>query len=574
MKTILTAANLCYIYSGQDEPALRNINLEIEEGDFVIVAGPTGCGKSTLALCLTGLIPQVLGGKMSGKVVVDDKDTRDYEVFQLAQSVGLVFQNAENQLCSLSVEDEAAFGPENLGVSRKEIEKRVNFALESTSLADLKQRYTFSLSGGQKHRTVIAATLSMLPKVLVLDEPFSELDPVGCREVLETLRELNEKQRITIILIEHKLEQALGFAKNVILLKEGEIVASGKPSEVFKDSTIEKRLGLRVPVTLKFSYELIKKGWLAKPSLSIDELENSLLKIRSLHFFPKNNPGSVLRNKNNFSSENPLIRTEGLCYSYSDGTVALRDINFEVFPGDFLAILGGNGAGKTTLAYQISGQLKPTKGKVYIDGKDSKKSHIADLAGTVGYTFQNPDCQLFCKTVKEEVAFGPKQLGLTPEEADSRVDDLLRLMHAEQLQDRDPHTLSRGQKIGIAIASVLSMRPKVLILDEPTLGQDFARIKSLAAILRSMNQQGLAVVVITHDINVAAEYACRVILMDQGKIVADGDPHSILSDEDLLMSANLEVPTAVHLSRLLGLQPEIMLGEINKALWGSEEARK
>ena len=574
MKTILTAANLCYIYSGQDEPALRNINLEIEEGDFVIVAGPTGCGKSTLALCLTGLIPQVLGGKMSGKVVVDDKDTRDYEVFQLAQSVGLVFQNAENQLCSLSVEDEAAFGPENLGVSRKEIEKRVNFALESTSLADLKQRYTFSLSGGQKHRTVIAATLSMLPKVLVLDEPFSELDPVGCREVLETLRELNEKQRITIILIEHKLEQALGFAKNVILLKEGEIVASGKPSEVFKDSTIEKRLGLRVPVTLKFSYELIKKGWLAKPALSIDELENSLLKIRSLHFFPKNNPGSVLRNKNNFSSENPLIRTEGLCYSYSDGTVALRDINFEVFPGDFLAILGGNGAGKTTLAYQISGQLKPTKGKVYIDGKDSKKSHIADLAGTVGYTFQNPDCQLFCKTVKDEVAFGPKQLGLTPEETDSRVDDLLRLMHAEQLQDRDPHTLSRGQKIGIAIASVLSMRPKVLILDEPTLGQDFARIKSLAAILRSMNQQGLAVVVITHDINVAAEYACRVILMDQGKIVADGDPHSILSDEDLLMSANLEVPTAVHLSRLLGLQPEIMLGEINKALWGSEEARK
>jgi energy-coupling factor transporter ATP-binding protein EcfA2 len=290
--------------------------------------------------------------------------------------------------------------------------------------------------------------------------------------------------------------------------------------------------------------------------------------------FPKNNPGSVLRNKNNFSSENPLIRTEGLCYSYSDGTVALRDINFEVFPGDFLAILGGNGAGKTTLAYQISGQLKPTKGKVYIDGKDSKKSHIADLAGTVGYTFQNPDCQLFCKTVKDEVAFGPKQLGLTPEETDSRVDDLLRLMHAEQLQDRDPHTLSRGQKIGIAIASVLSMRPKVLILDEPTLGQDFARIKSLAAILRSMNQQGLAVVVITHDINVAAEYACRVILMDQGKIVADGDPHSILSDEDLLMSANLEVPTAVHLSRLLGLQPEIMLGEINKALWGSEEARK
>jgi energy-coupling factor transporter ATP-binding protein EcfA2 len=211
---------------------------------------------------------------------------------------------------------------------------------------------------------------------------------------------------------------------------------------------------------------------------------------------------------------------------------------------------------------------------VYIDGKDSKKSHIADLAGTVGYTFQNPDCQLFCKTVKDELAFGPKQLGLTQEKVDSRVADILRLMHAEQLQDRDPHTLSRGQKIGIAIASVLTMRPKVLILDEPTLGQDFARIKSLATILRSMNQQGLAVVVITHDINVAAEYACRVILMDQGKIIADGDPQSILSEENLLISANLEVPTSVNLSKLMGLPPTTVLSEINKALWGSEEARK
>jgi len=576
LKTILTADSLCYTYSGQDKLALRNINLEIEEGDFVLIAGPTGCGKSTLALCLTGLIPQVLGGEMLGKVIVDNKNTRDHEVFQLAQSVGLVFQNAENQLCSLSVEDEAAFGPENLGQSRKEIEKRVNFALESTSLADLKHKYTFSLSGGQKHRTVIAATLSMLPKVLVLDEPFAELDPVGCREVLGTLKNLNEKQKITIVLIEHKLEQALGFAKNVILLKEGEIAANGEASEVFKDSTIEKQLGLRVPETLKFSYELIKRGWLSKPALSIDELENSLHEMSFSQLFPIPNTAPVYRRENKYKSHNPreaLIRTEGLGYSYTDGTVALRDINIEVFPGDFLAILGGNGAGKTTLAFQISGQLKPTKGKVYIDGKDSKKSHIADLAGIVGYTFQNPDCQLFCKTVRDEVAFGPKQLGLSKKEVNSRVDEILRLMHSEEFKDRDPHTLSRGQKIGITIASVLAMKPKVLILDEPTLGQDFARIKSLTGILKSMNQQGLAVVVITHDINIASEYAGKVILLDQGMIVAEGNPHDILSKEDLLTSSNLEVPTALHLSRLVGLQPMITVDEINCALWGSEETR-
>jgi energy-coupling factor transporter ATP-binding protein EcfA2 len=561
LKTILTADKVYYTYSGQDKPALRNISLEIKEGDFVLVAGPTGCGKSTLALCLTGLIPQVVGGRMLGKVIIDDKNTKDYEVFQLAQSVGLLFQNAENQLCSLSVEDEAAFGPENLGLSEKEIDNRVSFALESTSLGDLKHRYTFSLSGGQKHRTVIAATLSMLPKVLVLDEPFSE----------------HENQNITIILIEHKLELALGFAKNVILLQEGEIVARGEACEVFKDDTIEKRLGLRVPETLKFSYELMKQGWLTKPALSIDELERFSPKINLSQRFPANHPDSVLRGENNFEYQNPrkaLITTEGLCYSYSDGTVALRDINFEVFPGEFLAILGGNGAGKTTLAFQISGQLKPTKGKVFINGKDSRKSNIADLSGTVGYTFQNPDCQLFCQTVKDEIAFGPKQLRLTKEEVNSRVDEILRLMHATQLKDRDPHTLSRGQKIGVAIASVLAMRPKVLILDEPTLGQDFTRIKSLMRILKSMNKEGLAVVVITHDINIAAEYAGRVILMDQGKIVADGEPHNILSKENLLVSANLEVPTALHLSRLVGLPPMIKVSEINKALWGSKEGRK
>jgi len=228
METILVIDNLSYTYMGQTEPSLSSINLKINRGDFVLIAGPTGCGKSTLALCMTGLIPQVIGGQMEGTVLVDKRDTRKQEVFQIAQSVGLVFQNAENQLCALSVEDEVAFGPENLGKTRDEIEKRVNFALSSTSLEELRGKYTFSLSGGQKHRTVIGATLAMLPKILVLDEPFSELDPVGCREVLETLRKLNEELGITIILIEHKLEQVLGFVKKVILLKEGKVVANGK----------------------------------------------------------------------------------------------------------------------------------------------------------------------------------------------------------------------------------------------------------------------------------------------------------------------------------------------------------
>jgi energy-coupling factor transport system ATP-binding protein len=541
--------------------------MKISEGDFVLIAGPTGCGKSTLALCLTGLIPHVIEGKMKGKVVVDGKDTRSFEVFQLAQSIGLVFQNADSQLCSLNVEDEAAFGPENLAQPREEIEKRVDFALKATGLYDLRHKYTFNLSGGQKQRVAIASSLSMLPKILVLDEPLSELDPVGSREVLQTLKKLNEEFGITIVLIEQKLEQVLGFTKTVICLKEGEITAKGETSEVFKDKKLDC-LELRIPETLKLSYELIEKGLLTKPAFSIKEAEALMPKMWALrlHRSPDLNP--VLCQEKNQRSQNELIRAEGLCYSYDDGTIALKDINLSIFPGEFVAILGSNGAGKTTLALQMSGQLKPTKGKIYVEGKDTAKLSIADLAGIVGYTFQNPDCQLFCKTVKDEIAFGPINLGLPKEEVNRRVKEILQIMGLEQFKDRDPHALSRGQKIGVAIASVLAMKPKILILDEPTLGQDFKRISSLMIQLRTLNRQGLTVIVITHDVNIAAEYAYRTILMEKGKIIADGDTHDVLLKQDLLLSAGLEPPTALYLSKLAGLPPMLTVNEISRALWG------
>jgi energy-coupling factor transporter ATP-binding protein EcfA2 len=571
MKNIVTTHNLWYVYTGQKEPALKNVNLKISDGDFVLIAGPTGCGKSTLALCLTGLIPHVLGGKIKGKVVVDGKDTRDFEVFQLAQSIGLVFQNAENQLCSLNVEDEVAFGPENLAQPREEIEKRVNFALHATGLHDLRHKYTFNLSGGQKHKTVIASALSMLPKILVLDEPLAELDPVGNRELLQTLKRLNEEFGITVVLIEHKMEQVLGYTKKVILLKEGEIITNGETSEVFKDKKLGEWLGLRIPETLKLSYELMERGLLAKPAVSVEEASVSMPQIwkSKLHRAPESI--SVIHREKKRSLENELIKAEGLCYVYNDGTVALRDIDLSIFPSEFVALLGGNGAGKTTLALQMAGQLKPTEGKMYIQGKDTSKLGVADLAGIVGYTFQNPDCQLFCKTVKDEVAFGPKQLGLTKEAVNDVVKYALRTLNLEKFKDRDPHTLSRGQRMGVAVASVLAMKPKILILDEPTLGQDFNRIRSLMMLLKSLNREGLAVVTITHDVNIAAEYACRAILMDIGKIIVDGDPHYVLTQEDLLRSTSLESPTAVCLSKLAGLPPMLTVSEISTAVWGVNE---
>src|SRR3990170_4644767 len=269
----------------------------------------------------------------------------------------------------------------------------------------------------------------------------------------------------------------------------------------------------------------MEKGLLAKPALSIEEARTTIPNMWASRLHCRLDSIFASRCEKNHGSHNELIRAEGLCYSYDDGTVALQDINLRIFPGEFIAILGGNGAGKTTLALQMSGQLKPTKGRMYIEGKDSAKWGISDHAGIVGYTFQNPDSQLFCKTVYDEIAFGPKHFGLPKEQISGRVKEILQVMHIEQFKDRDPYTLSRGQKIGVAVASVLAMKPRILILDEPTLGQDFSRIRSLMLLMRSLNKQGFTVVVITHDVNVAAEYACRAILMDKGKILADRDIH-------------------------------------------------
>jgi energy-coupling factor transport system ATP-binding protein len=249
----------------------------------------------------------------------------------------------------------------------------------------------------------------------------------------------------------------------------------------------------------------------------------------------------------------------------------LKDVNIRIAPGEFITILGSNGAGKTTLARLMAGQLKSGKGKIYLKGEDVAKQGKADLARVVGYTFQNPDCQLFCKTVRDEIAFGPRHLNLDKEEVEVRVENTLRMMRLEQFKDRDPQTLSRGQKIGVAVASVLAMKPEVLILDEPTLGQDFRRIRSLVSLLKSMSSEGLALVVITHDVNFAAEHSSRVVIMKDGIILLDGEPHAILSQEDVLRSANLEPPASVRLSRAMGLPPLLTVDEITKALWGLSE---
>ncbi|RLG46222.1 MAG: ABC transporter, partial [Thermoproteota archaeon] len=447
----------------------------MKEGEIVTIMGHTGCGKSTLCLTFNGIIPHAMGGDLKGKVVIDGLDIMEHDIPELARRVGMVFQDPETQLFSVTVKSEVAFGPENLMLPREEILERVRWALEATRLKGYEERAPTKLSGGEKQQVALAAAMAMRPRILVLDEPTSELDPVGTRKIFSLIKELNKKYGITFVIIEHK-EEAIQLSDRIILMKEGRVIGQGKPSQVFSDIKSVKESRVRVPQISQLFYKLKERGLdLGRIPLTI---EDAYLLLKDLLKEGKAEDIPVEVNKREKGSQ-PVIKTENLFFQYKNGPVALKGINLEVYQGEFVAIIGQNGAGKTTLAKHFNGLLKPTKGDVIIDGMNTKDALITDLAKTVGFVFQNPDHQFFSFTVEEEVAFGPRNLGLSDEEVKNRVDEALSTVGLEKMRQRHPFTLSRGQRQRLAVASVLAMHPKMIVLDEPTTGQDEVAINQI-----------------------------------------------------------------------------------------------
>jgi len=568
----IAVENLRFKYPSQEEYALRGIDLKVKHGEFVLIAGPTGCGKSTFCMCLNGLIPHVIGGEMRGTVSVDGRDTRKHEIHELAQDIGMVLQNPDNQLCALTVEDEAAFGPENLALPQDLIRRRVDFALQATRMQSLRVKYVFNLSCGQKQRAAIAASLAMLPNIMTLDEPTSQLDPAGTKEVLTVIRDLNESRGITVILIEHKLEDILKLVDRAILMERGEIVADGEPRELFSRGDLVERLGLRVPQTVRFSYRLRRGGFKeAKICLRLDEVHATLPRdLSDLGGLQRVTSSRDRQAEVPYAKHSePLVKVKDVWYAYDDRRSVLRGITLNVYPGEFIALIGGNGAGKSTLAMNIAGLFKPTRGRVLVDGLDTREVGSPDMASKVGYVFQNPDCQLFSDSIYDEVAFGPRQLGLARDEVEANVLEALEVVRLKESMSRQPHMLSRGQRLRVAVASVLSMRPKVLLLDEPIMGQDYLEFKSLMTHLKSLNEQGVAVIVITHDINAILRYARRLVVMEGGEIVADGPTREVLGMEEVFCSGGpLKRPTIASLSNMLGVPLALSVDELFKGILG------
>ncbi|MBN2472939.1 MAG: ATP-binding cassette domain-containing protein, partial [Anaerolineae bacterium] len=458
-----------------DVAALGSVSLQIAPGEWVLVSGPSGCGKSTLARALCGIIPQVEPVGMQGQVVVDGLNTHEQPLAMLARHVGIVFQNPGSQLFHLRVWDEVAFGPRNLGLDEAEVRARTEWALEATGLTDLIDRRPAELSGGQKQIVAIAAVLAMRPKVLILDEPTASLDMPNVDRVINTLVELHRNRGMTIIMIEHRLASALEHATRVLLMDAGQIVFDGSPQDVFNDRARRDALGLRRPTRRKFS-------------------DGELMSAR---------PPSRERGKN------PLLALDDIWAGYN-GHDVLQGVNLAFYPRDFVALVGPNGVGKSTLALVAAGLRKPRRGQVrFADGRRPRPG--LDVA----LLFQNAADQLFTDSVDEEVAFGPRNYGCFQPVDHAQV---LREADLEALVGRRPLHLSVGQQQRTALGACLALHPGLVILDEPTLGQDWGHLQRLMDFLCHLNEAGTAVLLISHDYKLVHRYATTVLHMEDGRI--------------------------------------------------------
>ncbi len=463
--------------------ALENVSLDVDQGESILVTGPSGCGKSTLARVLCGLIPHAIPARLEGAINVAGLELRDHTIPEIAQRVGMVFQRPASQLFHLRVEDEVSFGPRNLGLDEQEVHQRTEWALESTGLLALRDQKPSQLSGGQKQCLAIAAALAMRPQVLILDEPTASLDVPNTHRVIDTLTALRDKYQISIILIEHRLAEAAQFVQRVIMMEAGRIIADGDPETVFADRELRDRLGLRRPT--------------AEPSVTWETLIHS--------------------NGHKKNDRPCLLSFENISAGFN-GQAVIRDISLDLYQGEFLALVGDNGAGKSTLAMVAAGLIKPQKGMLrFLNGTRPRPG--LDVA----LLFQDPQEQLFTDSVDEEISFSAQNYNCYSAELHQQI---IQEAGLTGLEKRRPLMLSVGQQQRTALSACLSLRPRLLILDEPTLGQDWGHLQRLMNFLLTVNRQGATILLISHDYKLVHHYAQRIVLLKDGMIERIGTIHN------------------------------------------------
>ncbi len=548
----IVVRGLTFSYRGdEDVRAVKALDFEVDKGEFVVIMGPSGAGKSTLANSLNGLIPRFIRGKYEGSVLVNGLEAAKHSVSRMAEEIGLVFQDFEAQLFSTNVKLEAAFGPENFAVPREEIAERIGKVLKTVNLEGVEGRSPATLSGGQKQRLAIGSVLAMRPDIVCMDEPTTDLDPLGKMGVFTIAKELHESGVLTLVIIEHETEEAL-HADRLVVMKDGEIAAQGKPGDILRDVPFTDGAGIMPLQIPKYFFELKLR----------EREELPLLPKEGAEFFRRKGlvleqsrykwllEGDRAREKHYGKT---IIKAEGVTHVYPDGNKAVDDVGLEIREREFVAILGHNGSGKTTLVKHFNGLLLPTSGKVTVCGKSTEEHSIYEIGKEIGYVFQNPDHQIFAETVFDEVAFSPKIRGCPEEELSVRVREALEAVDLAGYEKKDPFSLSKGERQRVAVASVLSARPGIIVLDEPTTGLDFTEQRKMMELVRKLNESGQTVIMITHTMWVVAEYAHRVVVVKDGRVLLDGATRDVFAREPELEASHLRPPHIVSMSNLLGL---------------------
>lgn len=545
---------LSYLYPGAEVPALRDISLTVERGEFLGLIGPTGAGKTTFCLTLNGVVPQFYGGRFFGSVTVLGFDTVQHPTRRLARHIGSVFQDPETQLIAPSVEDEIAFALENLSVPRDEIRRRIPEVLEIVRLDGTERKHPHELSGGQKQRLAIGAALAMQPDLLVLDEPTSQLDPLGQQEVFAVLKQLNEELEITIVIASHAAEMLAEYAGRVALLADGALEAVGTPSDLYTRRELLRAHHLRPPQVTETFMLAADRGvpvaaipvWLGAGERLLDALTGSRGSLPVTSCSPRD---EITHGLDGRDRENSVLSTHNLYYRYPDGTEALGGISLDIYAGEYVLLIGQNGAGKTTLVKQFTRLLRPTSGRVEIFGAETEALSVSHVARRVGYVGQNPDHQLFRSTVESEVAYALKQRDLSRDEITDRIEASLLQMDLMSVRSAHPLSLPKGDRARVVMAAVLAMRPDVFILDEPTIGQDYRDAHHILDVARGLHRLGKTIVVVTHHLYLMAEYAERVIVMGEGAVLSDGPIREVFHQTELLRSTYLEPPQVVLLAQ-------------------------
>ena len=547
---IISFRDFTFQYRAQARPTLYNINLDIYPGEKILIAGPSGSGKSTLASCVNGLIPFSYPGESTGQLFVDSMEAKKESIFQLSKSVGTVLQDPDGQFIGLTVAEDIAFALENDCVPQAEMHAATKRA---AALVDVENHLGYApheLSGGQKQRVSLAGVMVDDVKILLFDEPLANLDPAAGKQTIELIDRIQKETDTTVLIIEHRLEDVLWRSVDrIVLMDEGRIAADLRPDELLSGDLLTKT-GIREPLYLTaLKYAGVDVTPEKKPAhpetLVLNEKDQEL--VRSWFHSVQTPPPPA--------AQAPLLEVRGLNFGYTKDRTTLRDISFSIRKGEMVSIVGRNGAGKSTLSKLICGFETPDSGSVFLDGRDISDDNIRTRARRIGYVMQNPN-QMISKTmIFDEVALGLVQSGLKPDEVRARVEDTLKICGLYPFRNWPISALSFGQKKRVTIASVLALGPEIIILDEPTAGQDFRHYTEIMEFLRGLNAQGVTVLMITHDMHLMLEYTPRALVFSSGSLIADKSAAEVLCDSDLVERAALKETSLFTLATRCGIEP-------------------